>query len=139
MEKILSHEGMRLEFAGEIKLTIDGEEEWQTDVLDDAARELDMQLELHPPEIRFPFAWVDEDGNGGPPVSDPLLIDLKVPFTLTDQPVWRYSLREVIRHELQFFNGKWIDPAGDVALMESLKAGLLDCVADIDEAIAKIK
>lgn len=138
MEKILAHEGMRLEFAGDIRLTIEGEDETQIEVLEDAANELDMHLGLHPPSLKFPFSWVNEDGNGGPPVTEPLTLDLVVPFGETSNPVWRFSLREIIIHEIKFFNGKWISPAGDLAMLNSYKAAMLESVADIDAAIAKL-
>lgn len=138
MEKILPFEGTRLEFAGDIILAIQGEDEEQTAVLEEAAEELEMHLGIHPPSLRFPFSWVNEDGNGGPPVDDPLTVDLTVDFGATSNPVWRFSLREAIQYEIKFFNGKWISPSGDVEMLQRYKAAMLESVADIDAAIAKL-
>lgn len=52
--------------------------------------------ETHP-YVSLPAAWGDSDGEGGPPVDDPLTLRVHIPFGEDDdsEPYWQVSLADI--------------------------------------------
>ena len=70
------------------------------------------QFEKTPPEISTPFYWStsDDDGHGGPPVENPLTLDIQLPLGENEEPVvYRTTLEEVIDDEFFFENLEPVD------------------------------
>lgn len=64
-------------------------------------------LDCVPPYISLPYAWsvFGEDGMGGPPVTDPLMLEITIPAMGDGEdenaPAWRTPLSEAIAKVIQ--------------------------------------
>jgi hypothetical protein len=69
-------------------------------------------LHEHPPHLTLPAALGRSDGIGGPPVSDPAMLHLHLPFdeNRDSECTWRISLADVIAYSLFDTEGDWNDP-----------------------------
>ena len=133
---------------------------WNMDVLEDAPASLQeaiadgineaLRLACEEPvEISLPYIWrKDEDsdeegsdGMNGPPVSDPLTLDLMLPLGPEESvgPIWRVSLETLFIEEIEYLDGQFSGNKNDKQTLTVWRQGVLRILAKLDEGIAKIE
>ena len=79
------------------------------DVHPGISADLEETFRDFPPDVGLPFTYGDQDGQHGPPVDDPLLMDISLPaFSgIADMgPTWRISLQEMLDDEIDFLSNQ---------------------------------
>lgn len=111
---------------------------------EEVAKAIEEQLVDDPPWISLPTIWTDDDGNGGPPVTDPLTIYITLPLGKMSNhgdaggPMFSFTLREFLEQSLEEVDGNWSnDDAALLLRVENDLRSLADWLRDKRTEIEK--